>query len=95
MYRRQFSLGWSTTLAIFGVILILGSGAWASSMKVLHSFGDLIDGWEVFARVIVMRGALYGTTVGGGAYDRGMVYRVRYTRSGWKKSTLYTFTGNR
>lgn len=42
--------------------------------KVLHGFGKGTDGYSPEARLVNVRGLLYGTTVFGGEYDRGTVF---------------------
>ncbi len=48
----------------------------ASSFKVLHSFGGGKDGKYPEASLKVFKGALYGTTYGGGAFGIGAVFAI-------------------
>jgi uncharacterized repeat protein (TIGR03803 family) len=62
----------------------------AAGTKVLHAFGTGADGVYPVARLTVVNGVLYGTTVLGGATGRGTVFSV--TKSGAEK-VLYSFLG--
>lgn len=48
----------------------------ASSFKVLHSFGSKKDGKSPEASLKVFKGALYGTTYGGGTFGIGTVFAI-------------------
>ncbi len=54
------------------------SGPWNET--VLHFFDDTYqngrDGCAPYARVIIRRGQLFGTTVSGGAHDAGIVFEI-------------------
>jgi uncharacterized repeat protein (TIGR03803 family) len=59
--------------------------------KVLHSFSGGADGSGPGANVIFdQEGNLYGTTVYGGDYGQGTVFKIT---SAGKETVLYTFTG--
>jgi uncharacterized repeat protein (TIGR03803 family) len=45
--------------------------------KVLHSFGSGSDGIAPVAALINVHGTLYGTTMGGGAHERGTVFALK------------------
>lgn len=49
------------------------------------------DGQGPAATMIVFEGTLYGTTVGGGAYDAGTVFKVDPATN--KESVVYSFEG--
>ena len=57
-------------------------------LKTIHSFGYTIDGRNPYARLIEVNGTLYGTTVAGGSYEYGTVYKIGL--SGQEK-VLYSF----
>jgi len=80
-------------LAPIVAFALLAPSTSASQIEVLYTFKSVPDGHEPFARPILMGGKLYGTTRAGGIYDQGIVYQLQRTRSGWTKSTVYTFTG--
>jgi len=70
-----------------GVLFELDS---AGNETVLHSFGSAGDGIGPIGGLILdANGNLYGTTVNGGAYGKGTVYR--FGASG--ETLLYSFTG--
>jgi uncharacterized repeat protein (TIGR03803 family) len=71
------------------------TGRW--SEKILHSFGNGMDGSVPFAGVIAdSAGNLYGTTDGGGTGGRGAVFEMIHHTSGyWSESVLHSFgSGN-
>jgi uncharacterized repeat protein (TIGR03803 family) len=83
----------SATLT-FTLILILFTGAFASTEKVLYSFTGGDDGDQPYAGVIFDNaGNLYGTTQFGGAHGAGVVFKLAHSLTGWRESVLYTFTG--
>jgi len=47
-------------------------------------YGDLIFGQE---------GSIYGTTIFGGAYNAGTVFKLARSSGGWTETVLYSFTG--
>jgi uncharacterized repeat protein (TIGR03803 family) len=59
--------------------------------KVLYSFSGGIDGASPFRKLVVDKeGNFYGTTVGGGAYSSGTVFKVTSMET---ETVLYHFTG--
>ena len=68
-------------------------GEWTES--ILHSFASGEDGASPLAGVTVdQAGNLYGTTwEGGGALDRGTVFRLTPSGSLWTERILYRFRG--
>lgn len=61
---------------IGGLGAIPQSMATGTSFKTLHSFGKGSDGVYPEAALIDVKGALYGTTAEGGAYNDGSVFRI-------------------
>lgn len=59
-------------------------------MKVLYRFSRHIDGWTPYARLIAMKGTLYGTTDQGGRHLDGTVYDITTTGS---EQVLHHFSG--
>lgn len=86
-----------TTAFFLALILFFTAGAWASTEKVLYAFcsqGNCADGAYPYAGVISDKvHNLYGTTAQGGNNFAGLVYELKHTKSGWKESVLYKFTG--
>jgi uncharacterized repeat protein (TIGR03803 family) len=68
-----------------GVVFKISS---SGTESVLHHFGMPTDGANPYARLIDVKGTLYGTTAGGGTNSAGTVFTV--SRSG-KTSVLYSF----
>lgn len=60
------------------------------SYKVLHYFGKGSDGYAPQSSLIVVKGALYGTTYGGGSSNFGTVYRISKTGA---ETVLHSFAG--
>lgn len=69
------------------------SGPWNET--VLHLFASGTDGANPYSGVIFDgAGNLYGTTVGGGIYGFGILYKLSPAGSGsWTESVLYSFGG--
>jgi uncharacterized repeat protein (TIGR03803 family) len=73
--------------------LTFASGTWTYS--VIHSFtGGTTDGANPFCSLAIgTTGAVYGTTMLGGAHSYGTVFRVSPVKGGgWTESVLYSFT---
>src|SRR5271166_4411892 len=86
-----------TTAFVLALILFFTAGAWAGTEKVLYAFcsqQNCADGAYPYAGVISDKAHnLYGTTAQGGDNFAGVVYELKHTKSGWKESVLYKFTG--
>ncbi len=68
----------------------------ASGESVLWSFGGSDDGAYPYAGLINVRDALYGTTLDGGAYGGGAVFKLTPPKRGeteWSESVLWSFGG--
>jgi len=67
------------------------SGAWTE--KVLHNFGDGMDGQKPYGSLIWdADGNLYGTTEAGGVYAKGTVFELSPNGSGgWTEKVLHNF----
>jgi len=80
----------------YGVVFKLtpSSGGWKES--VLYSFAGGANGGYTDAGLIFDKaGNLYGSTLRGGAYDAGMVFKLSpSTKGAWNIRVLYSFTGN-
>lgn len=65
--------------------------AWVET--ILHQFvGGTNDGSFPMAGVLIYKGALYGTTAGGGANNFGTVYQVTYSKTaGVRIKFIYSF----
>jgi uncharacterized repeat protein (TIGR03803 family) len=86
-----------TTALCLALILLFTAGAWAGTEKVLYAFcsqQNCADGAYPYAGVISdNEHNLYGTTAQGGDNFAGLVYELKHTKSGWKESVLYKFSG--
>jgi uncharacterized repeat protein (TIGR03803 family) len=62
---------------------------------ILHQFLGLSagDGANPNTLVFDAKGNLYGTTVGGGKFNPGTIYRLSPVAGKWKETVLYSFTG--
>ncbi len=66
----------------------------AQTFTTLHDFSGQTDGGAPTGILTMDRaGNLYGTASTGGNNNRGTVYKVTHTGSGWLFSTIYTFHG--
>jgi uncharacterized repeat protein (TIGR03803 family) len=78
-----------------GVVYRLAPNGTGWTQSVLYSFCSQIncaDGATVYSGLILdQMGNLYGTTTYGGAHDRGTVYKIAPTITGWAESVLYSF----
>jgi len=93
LYGTTYKGGLYSEGTVFELSPPSGGGPWTES--VIHSFGGTGDGYEPYdALVMDANGNLYGTTYGGGAHNRGIVYRL--SPSGldtWVETVLYSFKG--
>jgi uncharacterized repeat protein (TIGR03803 family) len=62
---------------------------------ILHQFLGLsaADGANPNTLVFDANGNLYGTTVGGGQFNPGTIFRLSSVAGQWKETVLYSFTG--
>ncbi|HLY01297.1 MAG TPA: choice-of-anchor tandem repeat GloVer-containing protein [Candidatus Cybelea sp.] len=61
--------------------------------NVLYSFKGGSDGYGSYGGLSIdSSGALYGTTAEGGAHNAGTAYKLTPTKSGYEKSTLFSFS---
>ncbi len=62
---------------------------------IIHQFLGLSagDGANPNGLVLDLSGNLYGTTVGGGKFNPGTIFRLTPGASAWKETILYNFTG--
>ena len=68
----------------------MAGGTWTEA--VLYSFGNGTDGSGPVAGVILdSAGNLYGTTIGGGAYNVGIAYELVPSGGQWTKKLLHVF----
>jgi uncharacterized repeat protein (TIGR03803 family) len=95
MRKKEFFRITVGILATVLVTLILSSSVWAqTTFKTLHDFkGGGKDGASPQAGLVFdTAGNLYGTTLGGGAYSEGAVFKLTPNGDGtWTESTLYSF----
>lgn len=72
--------------------LTRSNGSWTES--VLYTFTGGGDGGAPTAGLIFdSAGSLYGTTTVGGLHNRGTVFQMTPTGSGWTENVLYSFMG--
>ncbi len=77
----------------FVLTLVAIQPAQASNFNVIYNFTGASDGTSPYAGLTIdATGALYGTTLSGGA-GYGTVFKLAKTGSSWVLTTLYTFTG--
>jgi uncharacterized repeat protein (TIGR03803 family) len=80
---------------VLAVVTVLVGAAWATGKEqVIYSFGGGTDGEYTDTELVVDgAGNLYGTSVQGGTFGGGTVFRLSPSGSGWTHSVLYNFTG--
>ncbi len=68
------------------------NGVWTETL--LHSFRGNGDGVEPYAGLLMAgSGTFYGTTIYGGHYGNGTVFKLFQSRGAWKLKIIYSFTG--
>jgi uncharacterized repeat protein (TIGR03803 family) len=68
-------------------------GVWTE--KTLYHFTGQADGYGPLCRLVRFKGSLYGTTVGGGATDNGVIFQLTPPAShhgAWTETVLHSFT---
>ncbi len=75
--------------------LIPSGGGWTE--QIIYSFTGATDGMYPYLGHLTFdkAGNLYGTTKAGGPHNAGTVFKLTYTKSGWKEKTLYDFAGGK
>jgi uncharacterized repeat protein (TIGR03803 family) len=100
----RLSLLGSTLIAVF-CLASCGSGGGGNTVtppppptytaKILYSFGLGLDGWGPNSLVFDAQGNLFGTTLKGGAYNQGTVFKLTQQTAGtWTETILYSFCPN-
>ncbi len=73
--------------------LSTSGGLW--TFQVIHSF-NMLDGDQPESNVVISTdGTVYGTTVYGGVYDGGTLWRLKQVDGAWQESVIHSFTGTR
>lgn len=90
LYGTTFSGGAYNLGTVFELSKV--NGVWTET--VLHSFRGNGDGWFPYAGLLV-GGAqtFYGTTIYGGSYGNGTVFKLFRSGGAWKLKIVYSFTG--
>jgi uncharacterized repeat protein (TIGR03803 family) len=97
---RTVVLGTPLTLFLTVLVFVLAftaASAAQAAFHVIHTFNTSGDGNSPWGRLLRdSKGNLYGTTIGGGAYNYGSVFELTPpTGSGpWSESVLYSFPGS-
>lgn len=92
MLRQRFSSLPLTTFALVALLAITVCAPCAAAkprFKILHTVtGGLFSGLTLDAR-----GNLFGTTTGGGTYNKGTIFEVSPGAHAWTLTTLHSFDG--
>jgi uncharacterized repeat protein (TIGR03803 family) len=84
----------SKLLTIFAAVVSLACGAWAAPPSIIYNFAGDSDGEYVDSDLVIDgAGNLYGTSVQGGRFGSGTIFRVTPTANGSTHTVLYSFTG--
>jgi uncharacterized repeat protein (TIGR03803 family) len=70
------------------------NGGWTFSVLHLFDFSKGEGVSPISSVTMDANGDLYGTTLGGGAYTEGVVFRLTYLNGYWVYSTVHDFTSN-
>jgi uncharacterized repeat protein (TIGR03803 family) len=66
-------------------------GAWTE--RTIYRFTGRADGYGPLCRLVLFKGSLYGTTVGGGASNNGVIFQLAPgIHHVWKETVLHSFT---
>lgn len=76
-----------------GTVFALAPGPSGYTETILHEFGNGSDGAKPFRLVADTKGNLYGSTLIGGQYGDGIVFKLVPGKSGYTEKVLYSFTG--
>ncbi len=80
-----------------GIVLAISSAVYASTFKVIYTFGSSGPSDAGLPQGGLIRdaaGNLYGTTVGGGEHGSGTIFELSLGSNGpWTEQILYSFTG--
>jgi uncharacterized repeat protein (TIGR03803 family) len=96
MGSKQFWYSVLKASVAIGVGMILANGAWAANVeKVLYRFSGGSDGGDPASQLIFdSSGNAYGTTVVGGSFTFGTVFKLTPHANGkWTESVLHNFQG--
>jgi uncharacterized repeat protein (TIGR03803 family) len=94
LYGTTYNGGVGTCAGGCGTVYKLtpSNGSWTET--VIYSFNQGGDAQHPWGGVIFdQAGNLYGTTVYGGAYGDGAIFKLTPSGSGWTESIVYSFTG--
>jgi uncharacterized repeat protein (TIGR03803 family) len=94
--KRLSAVGLLASCAVVFLVIIFGSGhAFAATEDILHYFNLTPSGQQPSGGLITdAAGNLYGTTVYGGTYGFGTVFKLTPNGSGgWTETVLYSFNG--
>jgi uncharacterized repeat protein (TIGR03803 family) len=82
-------------LAVFALVVVLATGARAAAGgKVIYSFAGDEDGEYTDTDLVIdSAGSLYGSSVLGGDFGSGTVFRLTPSGHNWIHTVLYSFTG--
>jgi uncharacterized repeat protein (TIGR03803 family) len=92
LYGTATNGGANSSGTIFELTPVVGGG-W--SFNLIYSFLNNDNDGQVPSGVLTLdsSGNLYGTTVYGGSYNAGTVFKITNGADGWNESILYNFTG--
>jgi uncharacterized repeat protein (TIGR03803 family) len=79
--------------SIFEVRSVANGSGERATYKTIYRFQGP-DGCGLSSSLVLASGAIYGTTEGGGAHDKGTVFKLTRSATGYTESVLYSFRGS-
>ncbi len=90
LYGTTYGGGAYNAGAVFELSKV--NGVWTETL--LHSFAGNGDGWEPYAGLLMAgAGTFYGTTMYGGNYGNGTVFKLFQSGGVWKLKIIHSFAG--
>jgi uncharacterized repeat protein (TIGR03803 family) len=80
-----------------GTVFELSENSFTWTETILHSFsnGTGTDGYQPASGLVMdSSGNIYGTTMGGGVNENGVVFQLTKSGDTWNENILHAFTGN-
>jgi uncharacterized repeat protein (TIGR03803 family) len=84
--------GLKVTAGAIAAMVALSAAAAAQNYSIVHSFKGKNNGVSPQSRLLLDKsGALYGTTIAGGQFNRGVAFKFSQSGGVWKETVLHDF----